>query len=74
MRKITKELTEKSIAELQKEAQSLKEEIAKLTLEAKSNPPKDTNMVFKKRKRLAVILTLISQKKEIEKLKNIKSK
>ncbi len=69
MKKITKELTGKSVDELKKEARTLKEEIARLQLEMKANPPaggvKDTNLLVKKRKRLAVILTLISQKQTV---------
>ncbi len=66
MKKLTKDLKSKTVDELKKEAHSLREEIARLGLEAKVNPPaggsKDSNLLFKKRKRLAVILTLISQK------------
>ncbi len=71
MKKLTKELKSKTVVELNKEARSLREEIARLDLEAKANPPagssKDTNLLFKKRKRLAVILTLVSQKTVSEK-------
>jgi len=63
------ELKAKSIHELEKEAKDLREEIAKLRLELKVNPPKDTNVLMKKRKQLAVILTIVGEKKEIEKLK-----
>lgn len=64
MKKIRLELKGKSTGELEKEAQKLREEIAKLKLELRVNPPKDTNMLFKKKKKLAVILTLINESKE----------
>ena len=64
MKKNIKELKNKSVADLSKEEQKLRTEIAKLNLEAKVSPQKDTNLIFKKRKRLAVILTLLGEKKE----------
>lgn len=69
MKKITKELTEKTIKELEKEAQKLREEIAKEKLEFKVNRPKNTNSLFLKRKRLAVVLTILSQKNEMASFK-----
>ena len=63
MRKMTKIYSDKSKAELAKEEMNLRREIAKLTLEKKTNPQKDTNTVFKKRKSLAVLLTVMSGKK-----------
>lgn len=65
MKKITKTYNEKTSKELIKEASSVREEIAKLQLSFKSNPPKDTNSLVKKRKQLAVLLTVLSEKKEI---------
>ena len=65
MKKITKIYLEKSGKELVKEANSIREEIAKLQLSFKSNPPKDTNSLIKKRKQLAVLLTVLSGKKEV---------
>ncbi len=64
MKKFTKELIGKTIKELEKQAQILREEIAKTTLIEKVNAGKDTNSIRKKRKQLAVILTIITQKKE----------
>ena len=64
MSKISSELNKKTIDELEKEAQSLRDEITKLKLSTKINPIKDTNLIFKKRKRLAVVLTLINQKNQ----------
>ncbi len=65
MKKLTKELTGKTIKELEKQSLVLREEIAKLVLNQKVNPAKDTNVVVKKRKELAVVLTFLSQKKEL---------
>jgi ribosomal protein L29 len=68
MKKLTKELQTKSVKDLEKEAETLHTEIAKLSVERKVKPEKDTNLITKKRKRLAVILTLMGQKKlEIQK-------
>jgi ribosomal protein L29 len=68
MKKTFKEIKDKSIKELEKETGSLRAEIAKLNLEAKINPPKNTNTRFLKRKRLAVMLTVLGQKQELEKI------
>lgn len=65
MKKLTKELTGKTIKELEKQSQVLREEIAKLVLNQRVNPAKDTNVVVKKRKELAVVLTILLQKKEL---------
>ncbi len=70
MKKLTKELTNKTIKELVKQSQTLREEIAKLTLNQKVNPSKDTNITVKKQKELAVILTVLTEKNELEKLKS----
>lgn len=69
MKKQTKIYKEKTLKELEKDNASLREEIAKLQLSFKGNPPKDTNLLMKKRKQLAVLLTVFSEKKEIENLK-----
>lgn len=66
MKKITKTYREKTSKELIKETYLLREEIAKLQLSFKGNPPKDTNLLMKKRKQLAVLLTVLAEKKEIE--------
>lgn len=65
MKKITKTYSSKTSKELNMEAVSIREEIAKLQLSFKSNPPKDTNSLTKKRKQLAVLLTVLSEKKEV---------
>ncbi len=67
MKKVTKDLAGKSIEELLKEVASLKESIAKLLSTRKAKPEKDTNAISKKQKRLAVALTLITQKNLTEK-------
>lgn len=65
MKKKEKEqLRARSVKQLEKEAAELRREIAKLKLAFKINPPKDTNILVKKRKRLAVILTIIGEKKQ----------
>lgn len=69
MKKNVKKLREKTIKELETEAQKLEKEITKLKLEWKMSQPKDTNVLYKKRKNLAVILTLLTAKKELEKIK-----
>lgn len=66
MRITTKELLEKTIAGLQKEADEIREELARLALSSRVNSPKDTNMLGKKRKKLAVVLTILKQKKDLE--------
>ena len=68
MKKKNLKLKDKAVGELEKEAQVLREEIAKIKLEFRVNPAKDTNILMKKRKQLAVTLTLIGEKKELEKI------
>jgi ribosomal protein L29 len=70
MKKLTKELTSKTVKELEKLIQTLREEIAKLVLNKKVNPSKDTNLLRKKRKSLAVMLAVLTQKKELEAIKS----
>ena len=66
MKKLTKAWQSKSVKELLQGEQNLRHEIAKLGLGMKSNPPKDTNTLIKKRKNLAVVLTILTEKKELE--------
>lgn len=68
MKKAAKELRSKTITQLEGEEKTLRNEMAKMKLEYKMNPPKDVNTLFKKKKRLAVLLTLLTEKKELEKL------
>lgn len=58
------DLKTKSAKELKAESIALRSEIAKLTIERRINPQKDTNSIMKKRKRLARILTILSEKSE----------
>ncbi|OGK20533.1 50S ribosomal protein L29 [Candidatus Roizmanbacteria bacterium RIFCSPHIGHO2_01_FULL_39_8] len=69
MKKRVKEFRGKTIVDLKKETQLLREEIAKKTLQNRMNPEKNTNTIFQLRKKLAVLLTVLSEKEEIEKLK-----
>ncbi|MBI4973922.1 hypothetical protein HZC27_04905 [Candidatus Roizmanbacteria bacterium] len=63
MKKNIKEHDDKSIASLEKEAQSARQEIATMSLSSRVNPSKDTNSISKKRRKLAVLLTSLVQKK-----------
>ena len=74
MKKAIADLKTKSIKQLEIEISKLREEIAKLKLEIKINQPKDTNLLFKKRKQLARMLTVLTEKKEIERIKNLSQK
>ena len=65
MKKQTKELRGKSISDLRKESELLREEIGKKILHARINPDKNTNILFKMRKKLAVLLTILSEKEEL---------
>jgi len=62
MKKIVAELKKKTVKEIEKDIQSLREEIAKNRLEAKVNPVKDSNFLVKKKKKLAVLLTILTEK------------
>ena len=68
MKKIINELREKSFKELEKEKHNLYEEMAKYRVERKINMQKDTNIMAKKKKKLALVLTLLTEKKELESL------
>ncbi|MBI5127581.1 50S ribosomal protein L29 [Candidatus Roizmanbacteria bacterium] len=72
MKKLVKEIKDKTINELEKQIVLSVEEIAKLKLSEKSTPVKDSNSIAKKRKHLAVLLTVLSEKKEVESLQNKK--
>lgn len=51
--------TEKSTTELKKQAQDLREQLSKLRFDLSLNKLKDTNIIKKKRKELARILTCL---------------
>jgi ribosomal protein L29 len=69
MKKLVEQLRKKTIKELEKEIIKQRELIAKLRLQVKVNPPKDTNQLGKERKKLAQLLTIAGEKKEEEKIK-----
>lgn len=64
MKNSVEQLQQKSPGQLGKDANTLREEITRLRLAQISNPQKDTNVVQKKKKQLAQILTVMSQKHE----------
>ncbi|MFA5136267.1 MAG: hypothetical protein WC489_02645 [Patescibacteria group bacterium] len=68
MKKQVKKVSGVSVLSLEKDIASLRHEIALKTIEDKVNPQKDSNFLRKKRKELAVLLTLLQQKKIKEKL------
>lgn len=72
MKKITKEFEDKTVPALEKELGELRKEIALMTVNARVNPAKDTNIIVKKKKRLAVLLTIVNHKKRIDQIKKIK--
>lgn len=60
MKKVAKELREKSKADLQKEIQSLYKSIAIDRVVQAATMPKDTNALSKKKRRLAIALTILN--------------
>jgi ribosomal protein L29 len=60
--KNTRELSQKTVAELEKDIASHLKEITKIKLEFKVNPPKDSNAVSKLKRQIAILKTLIAQK------------
>lgn len=68
MKKYAKEFRKLASAELVKESLKLNNEINKLKIEWGINKPKNTNIISNKLKRLSVLMTLIGEKKELEKL------
>jgi ribosomal protein L29 len=58
-----KEMSQKTVQEIEKAIADLRMEIAKLTVEASVSQQKNTNTVPNKRKQLAVLLTALNQKK-----------
>jgi len=62
MRKITKEIINKSIKDLTKEALSIRQDTAKKLIERKVKPEKNSNTIKILKKRLAVLLTIVRQK------------
>lgn len=68
MKKTIQDLRQKKIDELEKEVLSLRGEMGKLKLEKVSNPAKDTNSLSKKKKKLSQVLTILSEKRQGEKI------
>ncbi len=62
-RKIIDSYREKSESELEKDRVHMIKEIALLQLALKINPSKDTNALFKKRRALAILETILQEKK-----------
>lgn len=63
MSKFMKEISQKSVQELEKSVVDLRLELAKLAVEVSVSPQKNTNIIPNKRKQLAVLLTALRQKK-----------
>ncbi len=64
MRKQIEDIKKKSKVEMEKEIRNTMEEIARLTVESKVNPQKDSNLIFKKKKYIAQLKTVASSVKE----------
>ena len=62
-----------AIKELISKARDLKKEIANLVIDKNVKKLKDTKVIFKKRKNLAQVLTIIRQKQLLEELEVKKS-
>ena len=69
MKKITKELINKSITDLVQEAATIRKDIAKKMIERKVKSEKNTNTIKTLKKRLAATLTIVRQKELTEKAK-----
>lgn len=63
MRKYTKESNEKTTEELEKAIKTIRAEIVKLQVESGIAQQKNTNIISNKKKQLAVLLTVLRQKK-----------
>ncbi|PIQ73843.1 hypothetical protein COV58_00285 [Candidatus Roizmanbacteria bacterium CG11_big_fil_rev_8_21_14_0_20_36_8] len=62
MKKLIKEFGAKSITDLKSEVSKVRNELAKLLIERGVKPEKDSNVISKNKRKLAVMLTLIHQK------------
>jgi len=65
MKKNVKELMDKELKVLEKETQELIKTIAEAKINNSVKKFKDTNIVAKKQKQLAVMLTIINQKRSL---------
>ena len=63
MKKVVNDMRSKSVPELKDEIQVARKELSKLILETKVNPKKDTNLISKKKRYLARLLTILTEKK-----------
>lgn len=63
MKKHVKEIQGKSMKDLEQDIKVVRTEIANMIMQKKVNPQKDTNAIVKKRKHLAVLLTIHREKK-----------
>lgn len=61
MKKETTTLLKKSKKELMEEVETLRKEIAVLKLNKRVKPEKDTNLIGKKKQRIAYVLTMVRQ-------------
>ncbi len=69
MKKFIEESVKKSVKDLSDDIQVCRNEIAIARLEKKITTKKDTNIISKKRKQLAILLTLRNSKTENKKIK-----
>ena len=58
------ELRKKTKVELEKDINKSILEVSKLSVESKVNPQKDTNLIYKKKKEIARLKTVMSSIKE----------
>jgi len=64
MNKLMKETTGKTEQELTTLIQALRLEIAKMNIERSTTQPKNTNSISNKKRQLAVLLTVLRQKRD----------
>ena len=64
MNKLMKETTGKTEQELVTSVQALRLEIAKMNVERSTTQPKNTNTISNKKRQLAVLLTVLRQKRD----------
>ena len=72
MKKYVTEYRKKTTSELEKEKINLNGEINKLKIEWGVNKPKNTNVIANKLKKLSVLMTILSEKKDLDKLESKK--
>lgn len=58
-----KEVSQKTVEELNKDIAAARLELAKLNVEMTVSPQKNSNVISNKKKQLAVLLTALQQKK-----------